>query len=258
MNSMKMKTLSLAVLGLAGFVGSAFAQTCPTDPAQPNGPWSSKTVASDSTLTISTPGLNGTSCLMAVTTLTGALSNTKAIVSDTSPVDEPRYRARFYFDVSALAGLTLSNQQAKLFDTFSNASPGGASTDEVVIRLLGGTPLALRFAVADSTQPSFFKTITQALPASANGHYYVEFDLVTGATAGSGNFRYWVTPEGTASSDGTPTGTFVPGDNSGWGPGPTQSNLGIFSVSANYRAGVANQILGVDEFDSRRSTFIGQ
>jgi hypothetical protein len=120
----------------------------------------------------------------------------------------------------------------------------------------------LRFFVADAAQSSGFKTITQALPASASGHYYVEFDMEQG-TAGQcttlpisgGCFRYWVTAEGTASTDAAPTGTYAP-NNSGWS-GVTQANLGRYSTTANFRTNTVGQAFLVDEFDSRRQTFIG-
>ena len=254
MKSFQMKALALAMLGLGGLVmaGSA-AAACPTDPAQPNGAWSSKSVASDSVLSIVTPGLNSTSCALSVQVNTGALSNTRAYVTDTSPQDEPHYRARFYIGLSGLSGFSLSNQQVKIFDAFANTSPVNVGTDEVVIRLIGGATPFLRFYVADSAQAANYKIINATLPSSATNSYRVEFDLQQGAP---GNFRYWVSDAAASTSDASPTGTYAP-NNSGWS-GVTQINLGLFNTSPNFRSNNANQAIVLDEFDSRRQTFIGQ
>jgi hypothetical protein len=249
----KMKVLSLALVGLCGYAGSALA-VCPTDPVPP---WSSKNVAADATLAITSPGLATTACKLDVSINVGALSNTKALVTDDSPVDEARYRARFYFNISALTGLTLSNQQAKIFNASATTSPAATSPSEVTILLLGNAPTkAVRLLVANATQPSMFTTITAVLPASVDGSYYVEFDLTQGASTPANNFRYWVADAATATSDGSPTGTATV-DTTGW-TGVTTANLGLFATSAGFRTGVAGQVLSVDQFDSRRQTFIGQ
>jgi hypothetical protein len=272
MKSFKMKALALATLGLGGLVmaGSAFA-ACPTLTTNTGnstpgggGAWSSQSVGGGGFMDIVGPGLAGTSCELVANVGASPVANVKAYVSDTSPQNEPRYRARFYFDISALT-LSLANYQTKLLDSFSNTAPGSFSTDEIRIYLVGGGTPALRFVVADVGQASGFKTITQTLPASANGHYYVEFDLSTGAGSSSavacnggeaGCFRFWVTAEGSASSDASPTGTYS-ASNAGWS-GVLQTNLGLFGTSANFRANNLSKNLAVDEFDSRRQTFIGQ
>jgi hypothetical protein len=277
MKSFRMKALAVAVLGLAG-VGSAVA-ACPTisnhtGNATPGGggAWTSQTVGGGGFMDIITPGLAGTNCALAVNIGTSPVSNVKALVSDTSPQNEPRYRARFYFNISALT-LTAANFQAEMFNAFANTAPGTFNTDEVKIFLIGGGSPALRFKVADATQSSGFKTITAPLPsATTPGHYYVEFDLTSGAGSGAvsgvtcnactagaaGCFRYWVTAEGTASSDSSPTGTCSL-SNAGWS-GVKQANLGLYGTTALFRANNASAAanLVIDEFDSRRQTFIGQ
>ena len=254
MITFKMKALSIAVLGLAGLGMAGIASAaCPSDPAQPNGAWSSKAVAADSSLSIVSPGLSSTSCALSVSMNTGSLSNTRAYVTDTSPSNEARYRARFYFNLSSVSGLSLSNQQVKLFDAFSDSSPSGVSTDEVYIRLIGGATPFLRFYVADSTQGPNYKIVNATLPSSATNTYRVEIDLQQGAP---GNFRYWVNDAAASSSDSSPLGTYAP-TNSGWS-GVTQVNLGIFNASPNFRSINATQPIVFDEFDSRRQTFIGQ
>jgi hypothetical protein len=249
----KMKVLSLALVGLCGYAGSALA-VCPTDPVPP---WTSKNVSADATLAITAPGLATTACKLDVSVIAGAIANARALVTDDSPVDEPRYRARFYFNISALTGLTTANQQASIFNASATTSPAATSPAEVTIKLLGTTPArAIRLLVADVTQPSKFTTVTAVLPVSASGSYYVEFDLTQGASIPNPNFRYWVADAATATSDASPTGT-APVDTTGW-TGVTTANLGLFATTPGFRTAAAGQVLSVDQFDSRRQTFIGQ
>lgn len=253
----KMKVLSLALIGAFGYAGAASA-ACPAGPAiADGGAWSSKNVASDATMAITSPGLSSTACKLDVSINAAALANTRALVVDDSPQNEARYRARFYFSTAALTGLTLGNQQTKIFTASSTSGPAGASLAEVTMRLLGnGATPALRFAVADAGSPSKFKTINAVLPASANGNYYVEIDLTQGAGTPANNFRYWVAAAATATSDASPTGTATV-DTTGW-TGVKSVNLGVFTTTAGFRTGVAGQVLSFDQFDSRRQTFIGQ
>jgi len=292
MKSFKMKALAVAALGLAGLgmAGSAFA-VCPTfstaalGSSSPGGggAWSSQTIDSSLPLGI-TPsiaggavgqGLNNSSCKLSFTINAGAPSNTLASVSDTSPQNEARYRARFYFDISALDmsgsnGAVDSTAQAKIYDVFATTSPGVASTDEVIIRLIGNAPALpfLRFSIADNTvgAANKLRTVSSAtLPASASGHYYVEFDLnqgtkttcaVTGITAGGGCFRYWIRAEGGAAVADNAADSATAVDNSGWS-GAKQANLGLYATAPTFRTTQATKVFSVDEFDSRRQTFIG-
>ena len=277
MKSFTMNALAVAVLGLAG-IGSAMA-ACPTLTTNTGnstpgggGAWTSQTVGGGGFMNIVTPGLNSTSCALANNISTTPAPNVKGFVSDTSPQNEPRYRARFYFDESALT-LTAANFQTEMFNAFANTAPGSFNTDEVKIFLVGGGTVAVRIKVADATQASGFKTITVPVPTpNTAGHYYVEFDLNSGAGSGAvvgatcnacnsgdaGCFRYWVTAEGSSSSDASPTGTCSV-SNGGWS-GVKQANLGLYGTSANFRLNNASSSanLVVDEFDSRRQTFIGQ
>ena len=111
---------------------------------------------------------------------------------------------------------------------------------------------SLRIRIADSGQPTNFKVIDAPL-ATQLGVNRIEFDLVQGASA---TFKYWVSAEATATSEGSPTGTATV-NNTAWS-GVTQASLGMFSASNGYRSNLgASQHLYVDQFDSRRSTFIG-
>lgn len=260
MKSFKMKTLSMAVTGFAGLAlaGSALA-VCPTGATVANGgAWSAQTASVDATLAIVSPGLNGTSCALQVSLAATPASNVKGYVTDNSPQNEPRYRARFYIDLSSLTNLSTSTQQFETFDAFANTAPGVLTTDELRIYVLGSG--AIRFLVGDSSLPSGAKVISVPLPTSATKKYRIEFDLQTGSP---GSFRYWVTDAATTTVDtgtaaaGGPTGTYAP-TNAGWS-GVLTANLGLYSTSVGFRTQVAGptQTYRLDEFDSRRQTFIG-
>ncbi|HEX3896990.1 MAG TPA: hypothetical protein VHW73_12335 [Rudaea sp.] len=270
MKSFKMKALAVAVLGLAG-MGSVMAATCPsiaagnvTGGGAGGGAWFGQSQGGGGTLSIVNPGLHGTTCALNVAISAAPVANLKGQVIDNSPQSESRYRARFYFDSSALA-LPLANVQATIFDAFANTAPGTQGTDEVQIFLAGGAAPALHFVVADSGKSTGVQNISYTLPTSANGHYYVEFDLTKGAGSSStvacnggdaGCFRYWVVAEGgTAPTDPSPSGTYS-ASNAGWS-GIVQAQLGLYGTTANFRADNASKNFAVDEFDSRRQTFIG-
>jgi hypothetical protein len=269
MKSFTMKALAVAVLGLAG-VGSAMA-ACPTIAAgnvtgggAGGGAWFGQSQAGGGTLSIGA-GLHGTTCGLNIAISATSVSNLKGLVTDNSPQSEPRYRARFYFDLSKLS-LPLSNSQTEIFDAFSNTAPGSFGTDEVQIFLVGGASPSARFLVADAGKTSGANVVNSTLPASANGHYYIEFDLTKGAGSSSvvacnggdaGCFRYWIVAEGgTAPADASPTGTYS-ASNAGWS-GVVQAQLGLYATTTKFRqSNVSSNSFTVDEFDSRRQTFIG-
>jgi len=261
MKSFKMKALAVAVLGLAGLgmMGSALA-ACPTGAVTPAGAWDSQAVTAGTIAVFggaAGQGLNGTTCKLNVNLNAGAQVNAKAFVSNTTgPLNEPRYRARFYVETTGLAGLTAANRQTYIFSAQATTGPAGFGLAQVVGVLAGGPTPSFNFLVADSTQPSGFQTVTVPFPDALH-EYRVEFDLTTG---NPGSFRCWVTAAGTATTDASPTpaacaATAV--SNSGWG-GISRFNLGLASASQQYRANLVGQILSLDEFDSRRQTFIGQ
>lgn len=269
MKSFKMKALAVAVLGLAG-MGSAMA-ACPTIPATTatpggGGAWSSQTVTKATVLS-ATPGLNGTSCALSVALQTGAQSNAKGLVTDNSPQNEARYRARFYINTAQLTNLTAANQQADVMTINAGSSPAGVSTTEVEVKLVGGATQGITFSIADSNQSNNYQAVGVQFP-NTGGNYRIEFDLQQGSSTGAncnsvtptgGCFRYWVTDAGTATTDAAPTGA-VAVTNAGWG-GAKQANLGLFASNTKYRTATTNplgQPVIVDEFDSRRQTFIGK
>jgi hypothetical protein len=256
MKSFKMKSLAVAVLGLAGFAGSAMA-VCPAGASIANGgAWTSSAITQGvQAIVAGGLGVPVTACKLQVALNQSSAVFAKSIVTDTSPVDEPRYRARFYIDLSEITGLTSVLRSTKIFNASSTTSPAGASGEEVAVQLSGtlGAPTAV-FTIADSTQPSGFNQFTVALP-NPSGSNRIEFDLVQGASA---TFRYWVTADTTVTTEGSPTGTITNVNNSGWS-GVTQAQLGEFAANTNWRNNyTATTHLNFDEFDSRRQTFIGQ
>jgi len=256
MKSFTMKALAVAVLGLAGTSAYAACPTIGNATATPGGggAWSSQTVTS-ATFGNSATGLNGTPCGLSTAINVGAASNTKGFVTDLSPQDEPRYRFRFYVDISGLTGLTVANRQVRVFSALATTAPvtPGAASEMLFANLVGGATPSIRFSVGDTTQASSYKIVSVPFPAATTaGQYRIEGDL--NATAGT--FRYWVTDAAAATTDAAPTGSTTITD-TGWS-GVTQVNLGLFGTSTNYRANLGGQALILDEFDSRRQTFIGQ
>ncbi len=231
MNSFKIKALAVAVLGLAG-IGSA-AATCPSSPVPP---WDSQSTT-NANLAIAPGGLNGTGCKLTVGVSAGAQVNAKAFVSNTTgPLNEPRYRARFYVETTGLTGLTVANRQLFIGSAQATSAPAGSGLAEVNVLMAGGSPANFAFLVADSSQPSGFSTITVPFPDNG-GEYRVEFDLQQGSGSTPGSFRCWVTTATAVTTDDTPTpaacaATSV--QNSGWG-GISRFNLGFAKVSAQGR-----------------------
>ena len=257
MKSFKMKSLAVAVLGLAGFAGSAMA-VCPAGASIANGgAWTSNTVTQAvQAIVAGGLGVPATACKLQVALNATAPGFAKSVVTDTSPVDEPRYRARFYIDTTELTGLTNVLRSVQVFNASATTGPANLSGEEVSINLNGatGAPTVV-FTIADSTQGSGFRVVPVALPVAA-GSNRIEFDLQQGSNS---TFSYWV-ENGTTASAGAanPTGTVTGINNTGWS-GVTQVSLGEFSANTGFRNNYnATTHLYFDEFDSRRQTFIGQ
>ena len=271
MKSFKMKALAVAVLGLAGFgmAGSAFA-ICPTIAAGNAAPggggaWTSQTVTTQTFGQSVTGGLNGTSCALSTAMNAGAAVNTKGYVTDASPQNEPRYRARFYVKTAGMTSLTAANRSFRVFTALATTTPAspGAGAEMVFINVLGGATPSLNIKVGDTSAGIGYATTGGAFPNAA-GSYRIEFDLQQGVKAGAncnsvtptgGCFRFWISDAASATTDAAPTGAIAV-TNSGWS-GVKQINLGLFGTSTNFRVNLAGQPLILDEFDSRRQTFIG-
>ncbi|GMV28678.1 MAG: hypothetical protein AMXMBFR59_08030 [Rhodanobacteraceae bacterium] len=251
------KTLSLAVLGLAGmsFAGASMAQ-CPTTVGQnqtPPGVWSAG-LQTQASLTVVSPGFGGTSCMMQTALNQNSSPASKAAAVDQTPNAEQRYRARFI--VGTAIPLTQASRSALIFNVVGpTAAPSGTQNALQIFLLGNGTGKSLRFLVGDTTQPTQYRQVDIALP-NQSGENRVEIDLTFGAS--NGQLRYWVTDQATATTDGAPTATVTGLANSAWG-GVDQAVLGLAGASGLWRSNFTNtSFVNFDEFDSRRTSFIGQ
>lgn len=255
-----MKTLSLAVLGLAGmsFAGASMAQCQATWGANqtPPGVWSSA-LQTQAVASITTPGLAGTACGLTVALNQNSSASAKAGAVDQTPNAEQRYRARYV--VRTAIALTQLNRSALTFNVVGpSAAPGGTQNALQVFMLGTGTARGLRFLVGDTAAAGQYRQVDVTLPNQA-GENRIEIDLTFAAGAGTnGQLRYWVTDQATATTDGAPTGTVTGLANGAWG-GVDQAVLGLAGANNQWRTNfTATDTITFDEFDSRRQSFIGQ
>jgi hypothetical protein len=221
----KIKVLSL-VLGTA-FAGSA-AAVCPTSPVPP---WTDLQV-SEGTAAIADGGLDGTECRFDSTINAGAGPFSSAGVHDASPAAEPRYRGQFIINIDALGS-----------PTFSDAA-------QVFIATSAGQPLRLGiFGNGSGWSLSYIlgESISGSTPLAA-GENRIEFDLqITG-----GDFDLWVNNH----VEGSPTVADVTGDYSAM-VGIDDAYLGLGAPSVSFVNTYGGTPAQFDQFDSRRTTFIG-
>lgn len=236
--NMKMKVLALALLGLAGYAGSAVAG-CPSSPVPP---WSAVD-ALGGTATIVSPGYAGTACHLA-SALTGDATSF-ATVEDDTPAAEPRYRAQFIINADTLTNLGVV-AAAYVFTATSNA--GGAPPVALSIVGDGTGGHLVSYAVPDSTAAGGSDVGSFPLAAGEN---HVEFDLDNGSGTGTPHFSIWVNNNVSGSPNFTTT-TF----NNGSAVVDT-AFLGLAGATPAYLSSFNGTAVGFDQFDSRRSTFIG-
>jgi hypothetical protein len=252
----KMKTLSLAVLGLVGFAvaGSAMAQTCPTALSPP---WSLVSTLQGAA-TSETGGYDSTTCRLRTAINQNSSTGAKAFVLDQTPASEARYRAQFIVDVSGL-GLTQANRNVIGFSLLGASAPAGGTSRMLFATLTGISGGAgLRLSVGDTAEASQYRQIDIPLPNQA-GANRVEIDLVVAPTGApsTGSLKYWVSNVSATTTEASPTGS-VPGlTNAGW-TGVDQATLGLVNANSFYRQNFTNtSYVYFDQFDSRRQTFIG-
>jgi len=230
----KMKVLALALLGLAGYAGSAVAG-CPASPVPP---WSAVD-ALGGTATIVAPGYAATACHLA-SALTGDATSF-ATVEDDTPAAEPRYRAQFIINSDTLVNLGVV---AAAFVFTASASAGGTP---VALSIVGdGTGGQLvSFNVPDTSAAGGADVGSFPLTAGEN---HVEFDLQNGA---GGHFSIWVNNN----VEGSPNFTTSTFDNGALVV--DTAFLGLAGATPAYLSSFNGTAVGFDQFDSRRQTFIG-
>ncbi|HET8898166.1 MAG TPA: hypothetical protein VFN09_05265 [Rhodanobacteraceae bacterium] len=241
--SLKMKLLSLAILGLGGMaVAGSAAAACPTSPTPP---WSGKNTLAGN-IVIADGGYDSTSCRLDAK-ITGNVGSAAALVRDDSPASEPSYRAQFLVNLDNLASLN-STQPVRLFAATTDAPFGGVpelASISVYGNATGSTKiLGISAACASGANNRCNSSFT----LSGTGVQRIEVALSKSAT---GSLKVWVNNGTEASPDAT-----INVDNSAWG-GVDTAFLGLASPSVQFRAHQLNKVVGFDQFDSRRTTFIG-
>ena len=243
--NMKMKTLSLAVLGLAGL---AFAGSASADCVAGNlSAWSS-TSALLGTITVATGGLETSP--QSECRLDTSLSNnpgSTAFVRDNTPAAEARYRAQFLIDTTPTGALT-GLESVKIYGAATDTAANGR-TELVKLTIFGDaiTPgvKLLGISAACGTAPTFLCASNTPLAAGVNR---IEIDWNKSANS----LKVWVN----STVEGTVTKTLPLVNLSAW-TGIDYTTLGLAVASPAFLTGHANQVIKFDRFDSRRQTFIG-
>ena len=240
--NMKMKVLALALLGLAGYAGSA-AAGCPASLVPP---WTANLTGAGfgGTATSQPGGLDGSACSLVMNFDGTATVFTFVGVIDGTPANEPTYRFRFYIDATAIGSLgsfdsvqVFAANSAAAFDGFQNIIRIGLVGSNIVV------------AAADNSNPGGSFITLGSAPITSAVHW-VEGQIISGTP---GTVKLWI--DATAESD-TPAITLGP-DNTGWN-GVDVAALGLAQPQGAPLSGQAGRTLKLDGFDSRRTTFIGQ
>jgi hypothetical protein len=234
----KMKVLALALLGLAGYAGSAVAG-CPSSPVPP---WTAAPVF-QGTVAIVAGGLDGSACRLDSSIAAAASGAAFATVEDDTPAGEVRYRAQFMVNLDNLTSQSLL-AGVQLFSATNTAN--GTSIWLTVFGDGSGNRF-LGYFVKDTSQASGVYSNSTPLAAGANR---VEFDLQTGA-AGAGGITFWINN----TTEGSPT---VPTHNvTNDAYTIDTAFVGLAAPTPQYVTAFSGTTVGFDRFDSRRQTFIG-
>ncbi len=248
----KIKSLSLALFGLAGFAfaGSAMAQ-CPTSLSPP---WTTVSAFGGGTAVSATGGLDGSACKLNAS-ITNSQSSV-ATVSDGTPANETRYRFQFLIDPNAIASYSGSASVQVFTANAAAANAAGGGRNQIVgLYLTPGPSGAKRLTITASCNnaASNYKcsTSTGNLAAGANR---IELDVTVGAGA-AGSLKYWLNAAAGTTEPAT-TGTLTNLDNNGW-VGVKTAILGLTNANPGYRNTHGGSVISFDTFDSRRQTYIG-
>jgi len=221
--------------------------------AQTTGAWTGANNDGGGRLSVVTPGLASTAYKMAV--VGNGVQGDSAYVEDPSPVNEARYRFRFYLDTNNWdTGITLGRFRTRLAVLADvDSGPGGGPRRLLMVALrhcpsgtpgctFDGQPYGIVTRVFDSTLGAMTETVPPV--SMAAGVHFIEGDWrrATAPGANDGSFQLWV--------DGVPS----------W----TLSNLPNEALGVDVaRIGAIETLLGnsgtlyFDEFESRRQTYIG-
>jgi hypothetical protein len=242
----KMKLLSIAMVGLCGYAGSALA--CPAGPdIAHGGAWTAvSTVGGTAVVTGVGGGLDGSLCRLD-SAITANLGSASGFVRDDTPNAEPRYRAQFKINADLLTSQN-STQPVRVFAA-TTATPANAVPEVVKLTIFGnaaGTARVLGIATACASAATHICSTSFTL--TPTGTNTVEIDWVKGA---AGYLKVWVN-NGTEATPNINQAV----DNSAWG-GVDSAALGLTAGSVNFRTAQLNHAVKFDRFDSRRQTFIG-
>lgn len=234
----KMKVLSLALVGLCGFAGSAMA-ACPSSPTPP---WTAVSALQGSA-TIASPGYAGTECRLDSKINAGASGLASGAVNWAGSTAEPRYRAHFIVNVNGLVNQTVL-QGVNIYT--SNSTTTGDGVRFSVFGGAGGTHQLGYFVRSDDASGARrYKSGVVTLQAGEN---HIEFDL----DKASSTFKLWVNSNQESNVTKTETGLNIAALN-----GIDTTYMGLAAPSKQFVTAFAGVAVGFDQFDSRRSTFIG-
>jgi hypothetical protein len=232
----KMKVLALALLGLAGYAGSAVAGGCPASPVPP---WTAAP-ALGGTVVIASGGLDGSPCRMD-SALIGD-SSSFATVEDDTPSAEPRYRASFIINADNVSSMSATTA------SFVFTASGASGRSPVALSIVGdgaGNVYLSYFVVNGTTVLGGSKQLTA-------GPNHVEFDYDNGNSPNSAgpHFSLWIN----SNTEGSPTFTTAIANTTAV---VETAFLGLAGATGDWGVTFNGTTVGFDTFDSRRSTFIG-
>lgn len=196
---------------------------------------------------VSAAAMGGTSCGLQVTTSVQNSGSEKHYVQDDSPSAEQHYRAAFCIDPNSIS-LPSSGAYRKIKTHMAQCGNGTgcANYDIVQFKLQSDANgnYSLKSFVRDTNSVGNKNKFDVPL---TDGPNRVEYDL----DIASGTFKLWV--DATAETN-TPVIDLSGLDLSSWSGGVNQARLGFMDKGINITTG---QTFYLDEFESRRQTFIG-
>lgn len=193
--------------------------------------------------------MGGSSCGMAVETSVQNAGADKHHVQDNSPATEQRYRAAFCIDPNDVVLPTTGTfRRLKLHMAQCGNAPECANFDIVQFKLqnLTAGDYSFKTFVRDSNTATGGNKLKFDVDIADTGPSRIEYDLDMTA----GTFKVWV--NATAETD-TPVVSETGLDIAAWS-GVNQARLGFMDKGINV---VEGQTYFLDEFESRRQTFIG-